>query len=239
VQWRREGEPFPHLVVDEVVAPDVYAGLEFPDDLVHEGAWGLTATDDGYRVALERGWDAIVGQLRSEPFVMRVIEAFADDLAAAGCLVDAERAHVVEFDESRNEKEQRVLHTDGDPNALFTRVDFQSKGAGGYRDFVHLDWDRRVVGGILFFSGSDDEGLVGGELALYRDRGLQNDRWCHDPELAAAYAPAHNTGVLFLNENRAFHGPRRIERLAGRRRWLYFAISSFVDVWPHRERAIG
>ncbi len=130
----------------------------------------------------------------------------------------------------------RVLSTAGDPNDVFTRLDFQSKAEGGYREFVHLDWARRIVGGILFFSDAAEEGLEGGELALYRDRDFRNDRWCHDPELTAKFAPRHNSGVIFLNSNKGFHGPRAITRLEGRRRWLYFTISSAVDVWPCEER---
>jgi hypothetical protein len=45
----------------------------------------------------------------------------------------------------------------GDASELFTRLDFQSRSEGGYRTFVHLDWDRRVVGGILFFRAGRDE----------------------------------------------------------------------------------
>ena len=55
---------------------------------------------------------------------------------------------------------------------------------------------------------------MGGETALYRDRGFRNDRWCHDPELTALFTPRHNTGVIFLNSNTGFHGPRGIRRCA-------------------------
>jgi hypothetical protein len=154
----------------------------------------------------------------------------------AECLVDPDRARLIPFVETREQKEQSRLDIDGDPNEIFTRLDFQSKGQGGYRDFVHLDWSRRIIGGILFFSDAEEEGLVGGELALYRDRGFRNDRWCHDAELTALFPPKKNSGVIFLNSNSAFHGPRPIEALRGRRRWLYYTISSRVDVWPHAPR---
>jgi hypothetical protein len=104
---------------------------------------------------------------------------------------------------------------------------------------VHLDWARRIVGGILYFSDAAEEGLDGGELAFFRDRDFRDDRWCHDPEQVVAFAPRHNTGVIFLNSNRGFHGPRAIRRLEGRRRWLYFTISSKLDVWPVRGRLIA
>ena len=183
------------------------------------------------------GWRALLDELRSEAFVRGVLQAFAADMRREECLVDPDRARLVPFTESRQEKERAVLAADADPNEIFTRIDFQSKAEGGYREFVHLDWARRLIGGILFFSDADEEGLEGGELALYRDRGFRNDRWCHDPELVAKFRPKANRGVIFLNWNGAFHGPRAITKLRGRRRWLYYTISSRADVWPHEERA--
>ncbi len=211
----------------------------FPDALVEPGAsWGITGSDERYGQVLEdRDWRALHDELRGPDFVSGVLRTFADDLRREGCLVDPDDARLVPFTESREEKEATSLDGDLDPNDLFTRLDFQSKAEGGYREFVHLDWPRRVVGSILFFSDADEEGLEGGELALYHDRGFRNDRWCHEPELACSFAPRHNTGVIFLNSNRGFHGPRAIRRLAGRRRWLYYTISSRVDVWPCAERS--
>ncbi|HUJ12380.1 MAG TPA: 2OG-Fe(II) oxygenase [Thermoanaerobaculia bacterium] len=214
---------------------DVYASLRFPDHLIADGeAWGITASDDAYAKVLEDpGWRALHDHLCGEQFVMEVLRAFAVDMQRERCLVDARRARLVPFSESRAEKAMRTLSDPADPNEIFTRLDFQSKKAGGYRDFVHLDWARRITGGILFFSDAAEEDLEGGELAFYRDRDFRNDRWCHDPELVTQYAPRANSGVIFLNTNGAFHGPRPIVRLRGRRRWLYYAISSRIDVWPH------
>ena len=239
IRFRHEAEPHPHLVVEQLAAPDAYAALTFPDDLVAPDApWGITPGDPAYADVLrDPGWRALHDELRGERFVGSVLAAFDDDMRAAGCLVDAERARLTDFEESRADKERAVLDAAADPDEVFTRLDFQSKGFGAYREFVHLDWARRIVGGILFFSDADEEGLEGGELALYRDREYGDDRWCHDPELTAQFAPRHNTGVIFLNSNRGFHGPRGIRRLAGRRRWLYFTISSRVDVWPALPRA--
>ncbi|HEX3583625.1 MAG TPA: hypothetical protein VH087_17795 [Thermoanaerobaculia bacterium] len=232
---RYVAQPQPHLVVDQIVAPEVYAELSFPDDLIAAGeAWGITATDPAYGTVLGHpAWRALHDELRGEPFVRSVMQAFAGDMQREGCLVDPDRAQLVDFDESRDEKAMASLDHDSDPNEIFTRVDFQSKALGGYRDFVHLDWPRRITGAILFFSDAEEEGLEGGELAFYRDRDFRNDRWCHDPELAASFPPRANSGVIFLNWNGAFHGPRAITRLRGRRRWLYYTISSRRDVWPH------
>jgi hypothetical protein len=234
MQLRYESAPFPHLLVAELVPTGDYAALRFPDELLaSETDWGLTASDDNYAVVLQDpAWRALHDRLRGVSFVTEVLHRLSADIRRAGCLVDPDRVSLTPFVETREQKQMRALDTSADPNEVYTRLDFQSKAAGGYRDFVHLDWPRRIVGGILFFSDADEEGLEGGELGLYRDRGFRNDRWCHDPELIRCFPPRHNTGVIFLNSNVGFHGPRAITKLEGRRRWLYFTISSRVDIWP-------
>ncbi len=234
MQLDYRSEPHPHIVLEEVVPADRYRSLRFPDALMHaDEKWGLTSTDPEYATILQDPvWRALHDELRSEAFVQRILEIFGPEMQRAGCLVDPARARLTNYLETRPEKEKARLAQDEDPNALFTRLDFQSKGAGTYRPFVHLDWARRLIGGILFFSDAAEEGLEGGELALYRDRGFKNDRWCHDPELTTLFPPRRNSGVIFLNSNAAFHGPRPITKLTGRRRWLYYTISSRVDVWP-------
>ena len=235
MRYRYVSSPQPHLLIDDIVTPKIYASLAFPDALIAEGeAWGITAGDSQYATVLQDpAWRALHDELCGPEFVRNVLRAFAGEMQRENCLVDPESARLVPFVESRAEKEQSTLSYDGDPNEIFTRLDFQSKKAGGYREFVHLDWARRIVGGILFFSDADEEGLEGGELAFFRDRDFRNDRWCHDPELVAQFRPRANSGVIFLNWNGAFHGPRAITQLRGRRRWLYYAISSRADVWPH------
>jgi hypothetical protein len=240
VRFRYQPTPHPHVVIDEIVDPMTYASLVFPDHRISPGdAWGLTAGDAAYADVLgDPGWRAVHDELRGPGFVAAVLGAFGDDLRREGCRTDPRRARLVEYTESREDKERAALADGAGPDEIYTRMDFQSKAAGGYREFVHLDWARRIVGGILFFSDADEEGLEGGELALYRDRAFANDRWCHDPELTATFTPRHNTGVIFLNSNAGFHGPRAITRLTGRRRWLYYTISSKVDVWPAAGAAV-
>lgn len=238
MKYRYESDPHPHIFIEEIVAPSDYAQMKFPDELVApDESWGITTSDSRYaEVMRDPLWRRLREELCGEPFVRTVLTEFADEMRSENCLVDPERWTIVDFIESREEKETAVLSTDADPNQIFTRLDFQSKGRGGYREFVHLDWARRIIGGILFFSDADEEGLEGGELALFRDRAFRNDRWCHDPELLVQFAPRHNTGVIFLNSNTGFHGPRAITKLEGRRRWLYYTISSKVDVWPSAPR---
>jgi hypothetical protein len=241
MRFRYVAHPHPHILVDEILPAADYEALRFPDTLVAPGAsWGITGTDPNYAEVLrDPAWRALHDELRGEGFVREVLRMFDGDMRAAGCLVDAQQARLGGFVESREEKEMRLLAAEGDPQEIFTRLDFQSKGLGAYREFVHLDWARRIVGGIFFFSDGEEEGLQGGELALYRDRGFRNDRWCHDPELTALFPPKKNTGVIFLNSNAGFHGPRAITALRGRRRWLYWTISSRVDVWPCTPRLVA
>jgi hypothetical protein len=238
MDFRYSAEPHPHFVIDEIIPQDEYAALRFPDDLIARGeAWGITGTDREYgEVLRDPSWRSIHDFLRGEEFVRTILRGFAGAMRSAGCLVDPERARLVPFTESREEKERSSLACDADPNEIFTRLDFQSKAEGGYREFVHLDWARRIIGGILFFSDAEEEGLEGGELALYRDRAFRDDRWCHEPEITALFPPRRNTGVIFLNSNSGFHGPRAITALRGRRRWLYYTISSRADVWPCQPR---
>jgi hypothetical protein len=228
-------EPHPHLFFEEVADPAVYERLVFPDSKMASPAeaWGLTRSDAEYEeVFRDKAWSSLRDSFTDEEFVLTVLREFAADLRTHGCLVDPDKARVIDYLETREEKQMPVLATKGDPNEVFTRFDLQSKGMAEYRDFVHLDWARRIVGGILFFSDAGEEGLDGGELAFYRDRAFAGDRFAHDPELTYMIEPRHNTGVVFLNSNDGFHGPRAIRALQGRRRWVYFTISSKIDVWP-------
>ncbi|MBD0320862.1 MAG: hypothetical protein ICV87_11045, partial [Gemmatimonadetes bacterium] len=44
MRYRYVAEPHPHLLIEEVVPPEVYARMRFPDHLVKPGAsWGLTS----------------------------------------------------------------------------------------------------------------------------------------------------------------------------------------------------
>jgi hypothetical protein len=119
-------------------------------------------------------------------------------------------------------------------NELFTRFDIQAAD-GDYAPYVHLDRIRRLTGGLLFCADHREEGLIGGEFALYRDRFFADDRRCLWPRLAKTFPMRHNTGVIFLNANAAFHGPRRTTAIKGLRKWVYHAVSSHKAVWPHRQ----
>lgn len=227
-------EPFPHIFATEFADPELYSRLDFPRHLIRPGeAWGLTSTDPEYELLLQdANWRKLHDQLRGDDFVRAVLDLFSQDLQEHDCLVQASNYHLTGFQESRQEKERASLQSQESPQDLFTRLDFQEKTGESYREFVHLDWPRRVVTGLFYFCDAREEGMVGGETGLFLDREFRNDRWCHAPELVSLVTPRHNTALLFLNTNASFHGPRAITALKGTRRWLYYTISSKADVWP-------
>ena len=197
--------PHPHLVIDQIVAPDVYESMRFPDALVAADAWGITSSDPEYALVLrDPAWKLLHDELTGDEFVGKVLSCFGADMRQANCLVDPDLAALGPSSSPESRKGFRCSR----PTTIRTSCSRDSissrRAPGEYREFVHLDWARRIVGGILFFSDAAEEGLEGGELALYRDRGFRNDRWCHDPELIALFPPRANSGVIFLNSNAGF-----------------------------------
>ncbi len=226
--------PFAHIRARELVPPEIYATMRFPDLQAREmGRIGY----DLYRG--EPGWDAVISQpgwkefyaeVSSREFVARIFDLFRDDLIANKCGFDIDNWTLKEFDETRAEVKTAYLEGDADPGEIFTRFDFQSIDET-YRAYAHLDWPRRIVGGVLFMSSAEEEKMVGGEFALFRDADFRNDRRMHKPVLAAQYPVEHNTGYFFLNSNAGFHGPTPMRQCIGMRKWIYYSISSRRDVW--------
>lgn len=228
-------DPSPHVFLATLIEPEHYQRLSFPD--IPEQAEGrigrdLYVTDPGYdEVVHQPGWRELWQRFTSEEFVREVVDLFADDMRSRGCLVGPDLVHLDPYHETRTETETNRLSDDHDPNALFTRFDLQAASMT-YGKTPHVDWPRRLVGGVLFLTSAEDEGMVGGDFGLYIDDDFQNDRVCHSARLAASYPMRHNSGVLFLNCNTAFHGPAPITRLTGLRKWVYYSISSRRDIWP-------
>src|SRR5207253_7687498 len=74
---------------------------------------------------------------------------------------------------------------------------------------------------------------------LYRDLLFRDDRIAHWPYAWKKIPVKGNTGVLFLNGNRGFHGPSEIRSIQGTRRWIYYSISSRNRVWdPHKQNIV-
>ena len=94
MRYRYVVVPHPRIVIDEIVAPDVYTAMRFPDEYLEPDAhWGLTSTDARYADVLsDPNWRALHDTLHGEPFVSRVLRTFAPDMKHAACLVDPDRA---------------------------------------------------------------------------------------------------------------------------------------------------
>lgn len=227
--------PSPHLVIPELLPPDVYAQLRFP--YLNEAPRGRTGRDcfrgePGWSETMAAlGWAELGKTMLGEAFVKRVIGLFADDIKSRGAIINPDSVYLEPYIETREELKRPTLDESYDPNALFVRFDFQAMTSTQWT-FVHTDWSRRVVGGVLFMTSAADEGMEGGEFGLFSDQQFRNDRTCHAPKLEKAFPYEHNKGVLLLNCNGAFHGPMPIRQLAGTRKWMYYAISSRRNVWP-------
>jgi hypothetical protein len=231
--------PTPHIYLPQLLPPDLYARISFPnikvrakgrsgrDLFVGEPGWSEAIASDGFR--------ELYSQLTSPEFVSFVLSVFEQDMKLHRSRVDAKRARLVPILETREmlDAAPEVLDETADANELFNRFDFTVAG-GDYTAYVHLDSPRRLVGGVLFFSDAEQEGLQGGEFTLYRDLLFGDDRNCHWPLPVKKFPVKGNTGVLFLNSNRGFHGPSEITQIHGVRRWIYYSISSRNRVWEEQ-----
>lgn len=232
VEYQRA--PSPHAFIPQLVVPGIYARMRFPD--IPQRPMGRIGRDiyfgepEWADLMRQPGWAEFSSSFMSEAAMRRIIDVFADDIRAQGCGIDPDKVYLEQRAETRVETETAVLSEKADPNALFVRFDLQTIDAT-YGKPIHCDWPRRVIGGVLFMTSAEDEGLEGGEFALYSDLAFNNDRKCHQPAIAKTFPVRHNQGVLFLNGNTGFHGPTPIRRMSGMRKWIYFSISSQRDVW--------
>lgn len=240
--------PYPHLIVKDIIDPAIYATLKFPDISKRPGAGrigrDLYPGEPEWTEVISQGpWAEVYRELTGSEFVLEVLSKFSNAIEARGCKIDLQKVYLEDFIESREDMGRAPLSTDYDPNSLFVRFDLQaSDGTHGLRT-PHVDHLRRIVGGVIFLSDSHEEGITGGEFALWLDENYRNDRRCHKPKFAKSYPIQHNTAYFFLNCNNAFHGPLAITRIDGMRKWIYFSISSRRDVWEFdpslRERVSG
>jgi hypothetical protein len=238
--------PSPHLYLPRLLDPEAFKKLApFPDIKVR--AMGRSGRDlfmgePGYDEVIHRdGYSDLYNLFTSAEFVSWVLSKFADDMHRYGCAFAAKDAKLMNppFLETREALEHapNVLDEKAPANELFNRFDF-TIARGNYTSYVHLDSPRRVIGGLLFFSDAEEEGMAGGEFTLYRDLLFANDRSAHLPIPVKKFPMRKNTGVLFLNCNVGFHGPSRIRSIKGTRKWVYYSISSRNQVWqPHRLNA--
>jgi hypothetical protein len=227
-------DPTPHLYLEQLLPPDLYRQVKFPD--IPTRAMGRSGRD---LFVGEPGWEEAVASpglkelhalFTSSDFVDWVLSLFAADLQRLHCRACAEDARLSPVLETREALDAAPdsLDEGADPNEVFNRFDF-SMAESNYTPYVHLDSPRRIVGGLLFLSDAERDHIDGGEFVLYRDRLFLDDRVIRWPVAAKKIPVKENTGVLFLNSNRGFHGPNAFH--TGTRRWVYYSISSRDRVW--------
>lgn len=228
-------EPTPHIILDPFIETEGYSSAIFPDlpkkKLGRVGRDLYPGEPRFNEVVSSLGWKKIYEKFTSEKFVKEVLGVFSDAMKKQECLFDPSRVYLEPYQESREETETSPLSTDYPMEALFSRFDFQATDAN-YGKGIHVDWPRRIVGGVLFCCSAEEEEMEGGSFALFADNDFQNDRICHKPKIVKEFLPRHNLGILFLNCNTGFHGPTRITRMSGQRKWIYYSISSRRDIWP-------
>jgi len=226
--------PSPHVFLPQLIEPQLYRQIVFPD--IPERPMGRIGRDvyvgepEWPQIMSQPGWAELSAAFMSEAFMMRLVALFADDIRRQGCAIEPEEVYLDPYQESRAETQSNVLSETYDPNALFMRFDLQAIGLN-YNKRVHCDWPRRLLGGVLFMTDAEDEGMEGGEFAFYSDEEFKNDRTCHKPKIEKSFPLRHNQGVIFLNGNNGFHGPTPIRKMSGMRKWIYYSISSRRNIW--------
>ncbi len=230
-------DPSPHVHIPQLIPPPAFQQLTFPNlekREVGRTGWDLFPGEPKWQDLMEQpGWRDLKAAFLCESTLRWVIDVFGDDMRRLNCLVDPDKAYLDPFVEPHEYIKKQTISDTHDPSALFFRFDIHEMPTVNW-GFVHCDWPRRVVGGMLFLCDADAEGMEGGEFGLYLDEDFRDDRVSRKPVLAKAFKFAANQGVLFLNANTGFHGPVQIRQMSGSRRWVYFSISSRRNVWPIR-----
>lgn len=235
--------PNPHIYFPQLLPPEVYERITFPKIAVRgKGRSGrdLFMGEPGFAEAAGSvGFKELYDLFTSAAFVHWVLSIFEGDMIRLHCRAKAKDAKLVPYLETREALDLApdVLDKNADPSEVFNRFDF-AIGDLNYTEYAHLDSVRRVIGGVLYFSDAETDKIEGGEFTLYKDLLFTDDRRPHWPYPWKKIPIKGNTGVLFLNSNRGFHGPSQIRSIQGTRRWVYYSISSHNRVWEPRKQDI-
>lgn len=240
LEYFYSSDPSPHIYFPQLLPPEIYKKVKFPTlEARPNGRIGLDLFegDQGYNEAVASdGFKEIYNLFSSAQFVKWILSIFEQDLIRYGCRIRNQEAELISYLETRERFStvKTSLDENSSDNLLFTRFDFQAAN-DNYERPVHVDFPRRVTGGVLFFSDAEQEKIEGGQFTLYRDLLFGDDRKCHLPIPVKSFPIKENTGILFLNCNTSFHGATKIKSIQGTRRWIYYSISSRNVVWEAHE----
>lgn len=228
-------EPFPHARLTDVIPADVYKELKFPalQKRSHTRAgWDLFKGEKKYDefFAADANWHKVRELLDSDTFIFSICQLFRDELTLQG--IDADKLRLIEYTETPAQMQMEHIAFGKFDHKIFNRFDLQASNGTTLRH-PHVDHARRLFGGVLFFCDAAEEGMVGGDFGLWKDRQYRGDRKPHDCEMVATYPVRHNTMYVFLNRNDAFHAPKPVTEITGSRKWAYFSISARQNVWKN------
>jgi hypothetical protein len=208
---------------------DIYRGDAAYDELIHRS----------------KAWTAFDGYINSPAFIESFLEMFGDDLAALGCSVavdpqaydpqEVEARHVLRSKPTFASRlgtflPKRKPAGRGAPK-LFTRLDIE-RSFVGYSKPPHCDRENRLCSLIIYFTDTDAEGIVGGELNVYRhkSKSVPSDHERHplpeDVEVVASVKPKPNLGIFFPCSNNSYHGVNAVQSQGKARDFLYINIST-------------
>jgi hypothetical protein len=228
--------PFPHVVVDNFIAPSLYQALcsSFPVCPANSGPTGYSYFwgDPEYDalIAGNPAWKSLFELTQSQKFIDYCVSQFGDVCREYDCTIDLGRARYVAYCESRADKELRYLsHVDLQPHELWVRTDIL-QGNTGYSRRVHLDHRRRLIALLIYCCDADENKMEGGDLVLHAPKrgevSLGED---------ATIRPRHNRMVAFACSNNSLHSVPEIRSQLAPRNFIQITVSSSVDAWPdHR-----
>jgi hypothetical protein len=226
-------DPYPHAILENVIPAELYSRLKFPEMRRRNNTragWDLFKGEKQYDefFASNSDWKLVQQFLDSEQFIISVCRIFDDELLQQG--VEIDKLKLIEFTETPAQMQMGHIAFGKFDHKIFSRFDLQASNGTTLRN-PHVDHARRLIGGVLFFCDSAEEGMSGGDFGVWVDRKYRGDRKPHDCELVGTYPIRHNTLYVFLNRNDSFHAPTEVTAISGMRKWSYFSISARQNVW--------
>ena len=233
-------EPFPHVIHDQFISPELYRQLceSFPTCPPYGGPTGFSLFwgDDDYQRLLDEhpSWLALFNAFQSQVFIDWGKNQFATFWKQEGCIIDPSVARYVPYREHRIDKERATLRAiEHGPQELWVRMDIL-QGRVGYARHSHLDHGRRLISMLIYMCDQTEIQMAGGELLLHS----AEQPGPNDPP-STRITPRHNLMVAFPCMRRSYHSVPEIISMRAPRNYIQVHISSSVDVWRFQEMASG
>jgi len=225
-------EPFPHVLQENFIDGEHFVQLRdsFPECPPAAGPTGfcLYWKDSGYQQLLDANaaWRDLFHKFHSQAFVDWARQQFASEWSKAGCTIDLDKACYVPYHEDRIDKQRETLRKVVlAPHELWVRMDIY-QGRVGYSRGIHVDYARRLLTMLVYFSDHDEDGMTGGELRLHAPR------WKRLWRPAITVTPRENLMTAFPCSDSSFHSVAEITAASRPRNYIQVHLSSSVAAWP-------